>query len=252
MCTVSIVTTAGGFRCIFNRDERLSRSIAHAPIGRRLGERCAVFPVDPDGGGSWIGANDAGLVAMLLNRTAHPARSLPAPRFSRGTIVLGLLEHSTADAACGALSRLAPERFGAFSVLVVQDRCARVITSDDLTERTDIVLVRPVMLTTSSLGDELVIEPRQSLFEQLVLRRSDWIAGQEVFHRHQWAERPEVSVVMRRPDAATVSRTTIDVDRRGARMQYEDLLLPIDRASSHSSFLPLTVSKPTARDSSAR
>jgi len=240
MCTVSIVTTAGGFRCIFNRDERLSRSVAHSPIERRLGERCAVFPIDPDGGGSWIGVNDAGLVAMLLNRTTRRTRNLPAPRFSRGTIVQGLLEHATADAACAALSRLAPELFGPFSVLVIQGRCARVITSDDLTDHTDIVLVRPIMLTSSSLGDELVTEPRQSLFEQLVLRRPDWIDGQDVFHRHHWAERPEVSVVMRRHDAATVSRTTVDIDRQCARMQYEDLRLPVDRANTHSSFLPLT------------
>jgi hypothetical protein len=241
MCTVSIVPTDGGFRCTFNRDERQARSIAHPPVARRLGERCAVFPVDPEGGGSWIGANDDGLVAMLLNRRERQPRGLPTPRLSRGTIVLGLLEHATAEQACAALSRLAPELFGPFSILVVQGRRARVITSDDVTDHTDIMLARPIMLTSSSLGNALAIEARQGLFEQLVLRRPDWITGQEAFHRHQWTDRPEVSVVMRRQDALTVSRTTIDVDRRGITIRYEDLAPAVERPYTHASFLPLTV-----------
>jgi hypothetical protein len=242
MCTVSIVPTDGGFRCIFNRDERQGRSIAHPPNARRLGQRCAVFPVDPEGGGSWIGANDDGLVAMLLNRRDRQPRGLPAPRLSRGTIVLGLLEHGTAERACTALSRLAPELFGPFSIVVVQGWRARVITSDDVTDHTDITLARPIMLTSSSLGDQVAIEARQSLFEELVVRRSDWIAGQEAFHRHQWTDRPEVSVVMRRQDASTVSRTTIDLDRHRITMRYEDLAPPLERPNTYDCCLPLTAS----------
>jgi hypothetical protein len=223
MCTVSIVATAGGFRCIFNRDERLTRSTAHPPVVRRLGERCAMFPIDPDGGGSWIGANDSGLVAMLLNRNDVRATSSQVRRLSRGTIVIGLLEHATLDSASAAVSRLAVELFEPFFIVLVQDRRLRAISSSDLHRAADVTLERPIMFATSSLGDELVSQPRQELFASLVLQRRDRATGQETFHKHQWTSRPEVSVLMRRKDAATVSRTTIDVDGQAVRMRYEDL-----------------------------
>jgi hypothetical protein len=44
--------------------------------------------------------------------------------------------------------------------------------------------------------------------------------GQRVFHRHAWPARPEISVLMSRPDAATVSRTVLDVSDGAIRMHY--------------------------------
>jgi hypothetical protein len=89
-------------------------------------------------------------------------------------------------------------------------------------------LVQPVMFTSSSLGDAMVETARRLLFEQLVLDGDDWLQGQFQFHRHQWSRRPEISVQMSRGDAATVSRTTIDVTSRNIDVQYESL-----RVSTH-------------------
>ena len=74
--------------------------------------------------------------------------------------------------------------------------------------------MRPVMFTSSSLGDAIVETPRRRLFEELVLAGDDWLRGQFRFHRHRWDEQPEISIQMARQDAATVSRTTIDVTSR--------------------------------------
>ena len=50
-----------------NRDELLTRGAALAPSIRLPGERRVTMPVDPDSGGTWIAASDAGLVFTLLN-----------------------------------------------------------------------------------------------------------------------------------------------------------------------------------------
>ena len=60
-----------------NRDERRDRRAATPPAVHRLQHRTAIYPVDPVGGGTWIGVNDAGLAAALLNRTIVAAAGNP-------------------------------------------------------------------------------------------------------------------------------------------------------------------------------
>ena len=86
--------------------------------------------------------------------------------------------------------------------------------------------MRPVMFTSSSLGDAIVETPRRQLFERLVLAGDDWLRGQFRFHRHRWAGRLELSVDVLL-DACTVSRTTIDVTSRRIDLQYESLANPV-------------------------
>src|SRR5215831_17491846 len=91
MCTVTIVPHAEGVRVLCNRDEKRTRAQALTVGEHRVGGQYAWFPIDPDSGGTWIGINDCGLVAVLLNRTtgahSHPARSSGAMLTSRGLIV---------------------------------------------------------------------------------------------------------------------------------------------------------------------
>lgn len=78
----------------------------------------------------------------------------------------------------------------------------------------------PACFASSGLGDQLV-QIRLPLFDELVrpaALRNDGhrdAAGvarlQDVFHRHTWPDRPELSVLMARADARTVSITTVDV-----------------------------------------
>jgi hypothetical protein len=88
--------------------------------------------------------------------------------------------------------------------------------------RPPITLDRPLIFTSSSLGDGLVEAPRQQLFQRMVVEaRSGWLRGQRRFHRHQWPSRPEISVRMERHDALTVSRTVVEVTRARRSLFYE-------------------------------
>ena len=102
---------------------------------------------------------------------------------------------------------------------------AGVLASDGLTLSVETVDVsRPVMLTSSSLGDDVVEAPRRRLFERLVVRNEGaWLRAQARFHAHQWPSRPEVSVRMERPDARTVSRSQIDVTSQASELCYDPL-----------------------------
>jgi hypothetical protein len=216
---------------VCNRDERRARPVALPPKIHDVGGRLAMFPVDPQGGGTWIGVNDAGVTVALLN--AHgtvPTRDSDSLR-SRGLVVPALMHCVSLPQAMVAVGELDPRGFEPFRVVVVHGGRVAVAASDGIApiRCAGRPLRGPLLLTSSSLGDAAVGAPRQRLFERMVVRsRVGWLAGQARFHRHQWPHRPEISVRMERGDALTVSRTVIDVTSSARLMAYE---APVDAAA---------------------
>jgi Transport and Golgi organisation 2 len=182
-----------------------------------------VWPVDPVSGGTWIGANDAGLAMTMLNRTPRRRAATPAFPISRGTIIPRLLAAGTISAALHTFPRDGCS-FQPFTLVMIQgDVIAVVWWNGKRSTVRRLPLERPRLFTSSSLGDAVVTPRRRALFSQLVLRGASPLRGQAAFHRHQWIDRPETSVLMSRPDAATVSRTVLDVSTRAIRMRYHSV-----------------------------
>lgn len=224
MCTVTVVPDRDGFRMICNRDERHDRPSALRPTVQRLGDRTAEFPIDPHGGGTWVGLNDCGLAATLLNRTPEVGARPPAAfARSRGLVIPALLGCASLDAALDAAAGLDPGEFDLFRLLLVERMTAAILTSDGRSISAETTsLSAPLLLTSSSLGDNLADEPRRRLFESMVLSKapSEWREAQSRFHVHRWRSQPEISVTMARGDARTVSRTFVRVTAREQRLRY--------------------------------
>ncbi|MCC5823592.1 MAG: NRDE family protein [Phycisphaerales bacterium] len=208
MCTVTVIPTPAGPRLVHSRDELRSRSPALPPAWRDLpGRRRAVWPTDPDAGGTWIAARDDGLVLAILNRNIPP-NGRPAPSRSRGGLIPALIDAGHAARAMEALAKHDLAAMAPFRLLAVDpDGVARLATWDGLSLDHAELSRPPFCLASSGLGDERV-EPRYPLFEQLVVPRPTPEA-QDAYHRHRWDESPEISVLMSRPDARTVSITTL-------------------------------------------
>jgi hypothetical protein len=66
MCTVTFIPKPGGCLVAMNRDDLRSRPPALPPAVRHIERAVAVYPSEPEGG-TWIGANDCGIVFTLLN-----------------------------------------------------------------------------------------------------------------------------------------------------------------------------------------
>jgi len=226
VCTVSVVPAGSGFRLACNRDERRTRPRALAPRIHSCGARRALWPCDPQSGGTWIGVNDRGLAIVLLNRTVRRAAGSPFPTLSRGALIPRLLGEPRVDAAVErALSQLHPRnalgRFEAFTLVMVQcDRIAIVEHRPNMTAITLHRLQHALLFTSSSLGDEIVDPPRRRLFAGLMHSTRDHLEAQARFHRHRWRDRPHLSVRMSREDAATVSHTVVDVSKEAIAVRY--------------------------------
>lgn len=241
MCTVSVISMqSGAYRVVCNRDERWERADAAPPRWRRLaGGARAVWPEDRHAGGTWIAANDHGLTLVLLNLNPIPQRSLP-PRdrlVSRGSIIPSLIGSTDGMCALDRLGGMELNDFAPFRLVAIsagrngdEEYAVRVCIAswNGRSLRIQRECGVPACFVSSGLGDRRVA-PRLGLFNALVRPVvSGEIAAvreaQDAFHRHTWKSRRNISVMMTRKDARTVSVTTVEVapggKGAGVEMKY--------------------------------
>jgi hypothetical protein len=219
MCTLTILPTAHGFRLGFNRDESRTRPPALPPELRRFGPRQALLPIDPVSGGTWIGVNDAGLVLALMNVYSTGPITKTFPR-SRGVLIPALLACDKWEDARSFDQRL--DDFAPFRLVFIRSgkRAAIRHEGKSLLVTKTITIKEPILYASSGLGDEYVLRPRRALFKEWFGNGDYSPQRQDTFHRHSWPDRPHLSVCMRRPEACTVSYTTIEVNQCQAVMTY--------------------------------
>ena len=163
MCTVVVLRRPGHdwpLLLAANRDELRSRP--SRPPARHWPDRPDVVAgLDLLADGSWLGINDHGLVACVLNRTGTLGPQ--AGRRSRGELVLEALDHAEAKEAAGALADLHPDAYRPFNLLIADPRdCYWLRHGGDGEVRVHPVAHGLHMLTAGELDDPA--QPRIARF----------------------------------------------------------------------------------------
>ena len=118
MCTLVILRRPGHDWPVLiaaNRDEMIDRP--WRPPGRHWPDRAQVLAgQDELVGGSWLGINDEGVCAGILNRMG--ALGPAAGKRSRGELVLDALDHADAAAAAMALADIDGAAYRPFNLVV--------------------------------------------------------------------------------------------------------------------------------------
>lgn len=136
-----------------NRDELETR--ASLPPARHWPDRPEIVAgLDQEAGGSWLGLNDHGLVAAVMNRDGTLGRQ--SGKRSRGELVLEALDHAEASEAASALADLHPDAYRPFNLVVADPLGAYWIRHGDDGE----IRVQPIppglhMLAGTELDDRL-------------------------------------------------------------------------------------------------
>ena len=130
MCTVVILRRPGHDWPLIlaaNRDEMTDRPW-RAP-GRHWSDRAEVVAgQDTLAGGAWLGLNDWGVVAGVLNR---PGSLGPDPALrSRGELPLDALEHAEAAVAAAAMAAIEQTSYRSFNLVIADAAQAFWIKSD--------------------------------------------------------------------------------------------------------------------------
>lgn len=162
MCTVIIARTPDHpwpFLLAGNRDEMEGRP------WKPPGPHWALAPgvvggLDEMAEGSWLGINEQGVVATILNRTGTlgPASG----KRSRGELVIEALDHADAVTAAEAMGHLHAASYRPFNLVIGDNRDAFWLRSDGRTIRVAPIPEGVSMLTAGELND--AADPRIKSF----------------------------------------------------------------------------------------
>ncbi|HSE26136.1 MAG TPA: NRDE family protein, partial [Pyrinomonadaceae bacterium] len=222
MCTLSWIHREDGYLLLFNRDELRTRKPASAPrIEQRNGVEF-IAPLDGDHGGSWIAVNQFGLTLCLLNRFDDSPGGIIREYTSRGLLLHELTDCSALKTVTERVDDAKCSRFRPFTlVALVTGQPAMVIewTGSETITKSHAENFMPI--TSSSLQEGNVVLKRKRQFQEMVLARSS--VDDELlfeFHRSHLPERGPASVCMHRPDARTVSMSTLTVTQKAIEFVY--------------------------------
>ena len=228
MCTLVLLRRPGHQWPLLlgaNRDEMVGRPW-QAP-GRHWDDRPNVVAgLDELAGGSWLGVNDEGVFAAILNRvgTLGPA----AGKRSRGELVLDALDHADAVAAAAALVDIEPTAYRPFNLLIADNRDAFWLAHRG---NGPVVMSRVPeglhMLTARELDDPASprIRRYRDRFKAAVPpdpATDDWQAWQDLLGDQipGEGEPPETAMRFTRPDGfATVSSALVALPELGKKIE---------------------------------
>jgi len=213
---------SGGFEVFFNRDERRTRLPATPPAARLADDTRFLAPLDGDFGGTWLAANEWGVVLALLNGAA-PSGASARSFTSRGLLVTSLAASRSTAEAVDRLSRVDLAQFRPFLLVVLDaagDRRIASLRSGTLALDPDADLALPVV--SSSFDTEEVVRGRRLRFHELLgaAGKGERRAVHLTYHADHAPTAGPRSVCMHRPDAETVSFSRIEVEPRAIRFLY--------------------------------
>jgi hypothetical protein len=220
MCTVSWVHQPDGYHLLCNRDEKLTRGVAFAP---RLVERGGVryiAPIDSDGGGTWLSANEFGIsVCLLYGGGGFEASRI---RRSRGLLLRELAWSPSAEECAFWLRHLDLSPFAPFSIVILEPGRSAILAEWNGFELiVDPAGDRHMPLTSSSYDAAGVRRARLNEFARLIgATRPIDPALLYWFHSSHGTAADAYSTCMHCPGAETVSFSWVIASKDAIRFLY--------------------------------
>lgn len=239
MCSISWIVQDEQLHVLFNRDENKARSKAVVPSKHYIGSTACLFPVDPDGGGTWLTVNEHGVVVGLLN---YYQGRLPKGRLrSRGQLVKELSVCATREEVNAKLANENLSRYAPFSLMVFDRQLLRSdresLACLNWTGSQLKVHVQARPLISSAIWFSDVKKSRLSIYHQEV--QTPALKELLSYHSSHSPEPSAYSVCMHREDASTVSFSHICISAGQAQFRYFDGP-PCEQPNSTDASLALT------------
>lgn len=198
-----------------NRDEMLERP-SLAPARHWPDRPEVVAGQDELSGGSWLGVNDHGIVAAILNRTGSLGPL--AEKRSRGELILEALDHADARDAAEALGDVDPNAYRTFNLVIADNRDAYWIAARDGARRVSVEEIPAGLSIFTSADRNDITKPRVEaylpLFEAATPpdpETGDWAPWIPLMGDRTGASRDEPMCIVSDYGYGTVSSSLIGV-----------------------------------------
>lgn len=208
------------YHLFFNRDELNSRAEEVSPHAYTENDILALYPSDPQGGGTWIGINDKGRSVALLND--YQGTRTSSPKRSRGLLVKDLLHDREL-----AFNEQELTHYNAFHLCIFEQSSQSTYhhwNGLSLTSTT-IDPTLPFFLTSSSYQPEKIIPQRRATWQAIQAQSGNYFDQIKAFHTTLDDLSPATPVMLR-DDAHTRSHISIQVTNNTVECSYQKSKLP--------------------------
>jgi uncharacterized protein with NRDE domain len=220
MCTVVFYPGSDGIKLASLRDESPIRPVALKPRIYTYDSYSYLSPIDPLGGGSWIGVNDSGVVIILLNGGYQIHERKDYYSKSRGLVVKELLSSSMPVIDWGKLSLDGVEPF----TLVLYDgqHLFQLVWDGNEKHRNLMDKSIPYLWSSSTLYDDKIRQVRFQLFQKWIKTQttisSDTLKG----FFSSYPDEINGFIMNRNDKIKTVNYSFITVLESKAQYEYHD------------------------------
>lgn len=221
MCTLSWLPLGSDYVLGFNRDESLVRG-PEVPVAVRESDGvCLVAPLDSEQGGTWIAANEFGGTVAVLNRYQPSSTPRPAPRVSRGQLVLAL---SSSPAPVDVRRRLEETRltdYQPFTLAAVGPGSPVYLFGWDGATMTEQTTATPGLVALSSaVSAAEAARARHRALSEIQGTGPLTPAVLDRFHRSHLPTRGSLSPCMHRDDAETRSYCRVNLTESAVELRH--------------------------------
>lgn len=220
MCTLTYLLNDDGYELFFNRDEQRTRPLAITPAFNPKNQ--AIYPIDPQGQGTWIATHKNGTSLALLNYY-QGQHNVTEPMISRGQLILTLLTHRPNN-VIDQLNTLNLCSYQPFTLCIFPNVLSTTNPSIHIMSWNGQSLSRieeELPITSSSVDFVKVQKQRKIRFNKEI----DTITpSSNDFKRFHFSKETNTkySVNMERQDAKTVSFSHINVNQEQVAFDYYD------------------------------
>lgn len=202
------------------RDEDPRRATALPPDLYADGPLNWLGPIDPEAGGTWLGANQLGNVVILLNGGFEKHQRQSSYARSRGLIVRDLL---ASEAVLVEWSLLNLDQIEPFTLVVWEDQqLYQLVWDGEARHRLKLNAREPMIWSSSTLYDTAARNRRKQLFNQW-LETAPQISEQTLLHFFEQEKDAANGFLINRKDAVkTLSFTFLEWRSDKLDMHYRD------------------------------
>jgi len=227
MCTVTLRCDGGSLLLTMNRDERWDRAPEEPPrvIPGAPGRPSWLAPFDSASGGTWIGVNDRGVAACVLNGYGpgdEGLRGNPSVP-SRGSIIPRILEEQDGTGRARVLGVVDFSAYASFTLLVASKDGGEIVRwrHGGGLEREEVGLGWS-FLTSSSWDEPEVAVSRRRVFDAWRASGEPMRSGLPALHLSAPTGEEASAPFMTRELSATrsVTQVRVDLDRAVATLTW--------------------------------
>lgn len=221
MCTVSFIGLGGQQIITSNRDEHVSRPMAHKPQEQMIAGIKVLFPKDPKAGGTWFALAENGTVGVLLN--GGFVNHTPTGNYekSRGLVLLDIV---VSDQPYTFLEEVNLSQIEPFTVVLFTNRLIEFRWDGHQKYFRPLDKNKNHIWSSATLYTDSVIQHRRNLFQKFLDRNTN-ISPKDIidFHSNNNEDFENGFIIDRETGLKTFSVTQTVLNGEETVMRHLDL-----------------------------